>query len=148
MITSFSRISVPLIFAMAAVPLISVGSTSAPAFTAELAAKGSFRGASASYPASGTAEIVRLKDGGLGLKLHGNFSVRSAPDLRVWLSEANAPRNAKSAEAAKYVDLGRLKSSTGEQIYRIPADVDVKSIGSVVIWCRAFSSFFGSASLA
>lgn len=118
-----------------------------PAQAAELADSGSFRGADSSHPASGRAEIVRLRNGGLGVKLHADFRVRGGPDLRIWISEAGNPRSARAVRAAGHVDLGRLRSSNGEQIYRIPADVDVNAIGSVVIWCRAFSVFFGSAAL-
>ncbi|ABC63546.1 DM13 domain-containing protein [Erythrobacter litoralis] len=114
---------------------------------AELSSTGQFRGADSSHPASGGVEIVKLKGGGLGVKLKGDFKVRGGPDLRVWLSDASNPRNGRAVRSKDYVDLGRLKSSSGEQIYRIPASADVADANSVVIWCRAFGVFFGSATL-
>lgn len=127
-------------FVSAAIPM--------QAMAAEVSDGGSFRDADGSHPASGKAEIIKLKGGGFGLKLHGDFKVRGGPDLRVWLSEAGNPRSGRAVRAADYVDLGRLTSSSGEQIYRIPDNVKLADIGSVVIWCRAFGVFFGSASLA
>ncbi|GAA4039602.1 DM13 domain-containing protein [Parerythrobacter jejuensis] len=118
------------------------------AVAAEASSAGEFRGADSSHPASGNVEIVKLKGGGLGVKLKSNFKVRGGPDLRVWLSEARNPRNGRAVRQAGYVDLGRLKSSSGEQIYRIPASANVTDAKSVVIWCRAFGVFFGSATVA
>lgn len=117
------------------------------ASAAEAGSAGTFRNADRAYPASGRVEIVKLEGGGLGVKLESNFKVRTAPDLRVWLSESSNPTNAGNARQGRYVDLGRLKSSSGEQIYRIPANVDVEKTRSVIIWCRAFGVFVGSASL-
>jgi hypothetical protein len=42
------------------------------------------------------------------------------------------------------VDLGRLKGNRGDQQYVVPRAV---SVGSVVVWCRAFSVDFGTAVL-
>ena len=117
-----------------------------PAAAAELASKGSFIG-DRSHPASGTATVVRLKGGGYGIKLHSDFKVRGGPDLRVWVSEANAPRGSSAVRSAGHIDLGGLDSSSGEQIYRLPANYDLAKAQSVVIWCRAFGVFFGAAPL-
>ena len=137
----------PLALAIGATGTLGAAAFPDTAQAAEVTDTGSFRDADRSHPASGTAEIVRLQGGGFGVKLHGNFNVRNAPDLRIWLSEAANPRNGRAVEAADYVDLGALRSNTGEQIYRIPAGVDISEVESIVIWCRAFSIFFGSATL-
>ncbi|MGB3165436.1 MAG: DM13 domain-containing protein [Alteraurantiacibacter sp.] len=65
----------------------------------------------------------------------------------VWLSEADNPRSACAVRAAEYADLGRLRSSSGEQIYRISADVALADTGSFVLWCSAFGVFFAAAPL-
>ncbi|WP_165853498.1 DM13 domain-containing protein [Aurantiacibacter aquimixticola] len=142
-----TRIFAPL--ALAVTATAGMGAVAFPdiAAAAELTDRGSFRGADSSHPASGTAEVIRLRGGGFGIKLHDDFRVRGGPDLRVWLSDASNPRNAHAVRGRDYVDLGRLKSSSGEQIYRLPADVDLSGANSVVIWCRAFGVFFGSATL-
>lgn len=117
------------------------------AIAASASASGEFRGADSAHPASGGARVVRLKGGSFGIKLESSFKTRGGPDLRVWLSEAKNPRSGRAVRAAEYVDLGRLKSSSGEQIYRLPAGTSLAEAQSVVIWCRAFGVFFASAAL-
>ena len=141
------RILASLAVAFSSVAVAATSFAPATVVAAEVRDSGQFRGADSAHPARGTAEIIPLRGGGFGLKLHSDFDVRGGPDLRVWLSEANAPRNARAVRANEYVDLGRLRSSDGEQIYRIPAEVDLAEIESVVIWCRAFGVFFASADL-
>ena len=119
---------------------------SAPVAAAELSSSGNFVG-DRSHPAAGTASVIRLKGGGYGIKFSSDFKTRGGPDLRVWVSEASAPRNGRAVRAADHIDLGGLDSSSGEQIYRLPADYDLAKAQSVVIWCRAFGVFFGAASL-
>lgn len=138
-VLAVSASAATLSFAAVAVP--------SPAMAAELASTGQFRGADGAHPASGGVEIVKLQGGGLGVKLKGDFKVRGGPDLRVWLSDASNPRSASAVRGKDYIDLGRLQSSSGEQIYRIPASASVADANSVVIWCRAFGVFFGSATL-
>ncbi len=145
--TRFLRTMAPLALAIATTGALGVAAIPDIAYAAQLSDTGQFRGADRSHPAQGTAEIIRLRGGGVGIKFHGNFDVRGGPDLRVWLSEASNPANAGAVRSAGYVDLGRLQSSDGEQIYRIPANVELADISSVVIWCRAFGVFFGSATL-
>ena len=117
-----------------------------PAAATELQSSGTFAGDRA-HPAKGRASVVRLKGGGYGIKLHSDFKVRGGPDLRLWVSEAKSPTGGRAVRAAKHIDLGGLRSSSGEQIYRLPADYDLAKAQSVVIWCRAFSVFFGAATL-
>jgi hypothetical protein len=46
-----------------------------------------------------------------------------------------------------FVDLGRLRAFKGSQVYSIPAGVDLKSYGSVVIWCEHFGVLISPARL-
>jgi hypothetical protein len=46
-----------------------------------------------------------------------------------------------------FVDLGRLRSFEGSQKYEIPAGLDLKAYGSVVIWCEQFSVLISPADL-
>ena len=148
----FRQISASLLLSIASTTTVMALGTAAltaqPAMAAELSSKGTFSGADSAHSVSGKAEIVKLKGGGFGLKLHGDFRSTGAPDLRVWLSEADCPRNGRAVRQARHVDLDGLKSTSGEQLYRIPAGTDLSKIRSAVIWCRAFGVFFGAASLA
>lgn len=126
---------------------VAAGPLAVPAHAASLSERGAFQVADQGYNAKGRAEIIKLKDGGLGLKLSSDFKVRSGPDLRVWLSAASNPGSARSVKRAKHLELGRLRSSNGEQIYRIPKGASISDLSSVVIWCKAFGVNFGSAKL-
>ncbi|MDG5747369.1 DM13 domain-containing protein [Qipengyuania sp. XHP0207] len=151
MTRTFRQFSAPLFLSLASTFAV-VGTgvtvlTPHPAIAAEVKSSGQFRGADRAHQVSGTAEIVPLKGGGFGLKLHRDFRSTGAPDLRVWLSEAPGPRNGAAVRKARHIDLDGLKSTSGEQIYRIPAGTDLSKIRSAVIWCRAFGVFFGAANL-
>lgn len=101
----------------------------------QLAAGGFESGAHAT---TGTAAIVELAGGGRVLTLT-DFETDPGPDLRVYL--------ATDRDASESEDLGALKGNVGNQQYEIPEGVDIERLGTVVIWCRAFSVEFGSAPL-
>jgi Electron transfer DM13 len=73
------------------------------------------------------------------------FETDSGPDLRVYVSTTDP---AAGGELGDFVDLGGLKGNKGNQQYTLPADLDLGRYSNVVIWCRAFSVGFTSASLA
>ena len=72
-----------------------------------------------------------------------SFSTDNGPDVRVYLS-----RDTKaSGRGSSFVELGALKGNKGNQQYDVPADVDLTSIDSIVLWCRAFDVGFIQAPL-
>ena len=110
----------------------------APARAVELAS-GRFR--SHEHATSGRAAVVRLADARRFLTLT-SFATSPGPDLRVRLARGDS----SDGGADDAVDLGALKGNRGDQQYRLPAGVQLTG-RSVVIWCRAFSAPFGSATL-
>jgi hypothetical protein len=110
----------------------------APPRAVELA-NGRFR--SHEHATSGRAAVVRLADGRRFLTLT-SFATSPGPDLRVRLVRGGSADG--GADGA--VDLGALKGNRGDQQYRLPAGVRVAG-RNVVVWCRAFSAPFGSATL-
>lgn len=62
--------------------------------------------------------------------LLGPFSSQNGPDLRVYLS--------KDAAAGSFINLGRLKSTTGKQSYAIPGNPNLDEYPYVLIWCQQF----------
>jgi hypothetical protein len=102
-------------------------------------AGGSFR--SHEHETAGTARVVRAADGTRFLTLT-SFSTSPGPDLRVRL----VPGDSFDGDADGAVDLGGLKGNRGDQQYEIPSSVTVAG-RTIVIWCRAFSAPFGSATL-
>jgi hypothetical protein len=97
---------------------------------------GRFR--AAAHPTSGRAALIKDSDGSRVLTLT-RFETDPGPDLRVYL----VPGDGSSVRGS--VDLGALKGNKGNQQYAVPTDAPA---GAVVIWCRAFSVAFGSATLA
>lgn len=108
---------------------------------AELAS-GEFR--DLSHPTTGRAVIRQTGDAAL-LRFE-NLQTDNGPDLRVYLSTAQAGAPADTFDD-DFIDLGPLKGNTGDQNYDIPAGVDPSLYSSAVIWCRRFSVGFGVAPL-
>ena len=90
------------------------------------------------HKAEGVAKVINLEDGRTFLKLE-NLKTTNGPDLYVYLSTGN--------DASDIVNLGRLKGNIGNQNYEIPTGTDLSKYSTVLIWCKAFSTLFGSATL-
>jgi hypothetical protein len=90
------------------------------------------------HKAEGIAKVINLADGRTFLRLE-NLKTTNGPDLYVYLSVGK--------DASDIVNLGRLKGNIGNQNYEIPAGTDLSKYNTVLIWCKAFSTLFGSAKL-
>jgi electron transfer DM13 len=110
----------------------------------EVLAEGAF--VSHEHATSGTARVLRLTDGSRVLRLE-NFSTSDGPDVHVWLSDAQAGAPDGSFDDGRYVKLGKMKATDGNQNYPIPADATLNGLHSVVIWCDRFNVAFGAAPL-
>jgi hypothetical protein len=108
--------------------------------TATTVSTGEWMGADDFHFGSGGARLVEDADGSLTLVLE-DFSVQNGPDLFVYVS--NDP-NGWNEEA---VNLGELKATDGTFSYEIPPEVSAEDIASAVVWCRAFSVLFATATL-
>lgn len=64
-----------------------------------------------------------------------DFKTSNGPDLKVYLSKEQNPVN--------FVNLGSLKSTSGNQLYDIPATVNVKDYMYALIYCQQYSHLFG-----
>lgn len=126
-------------------PETSVTSTPSLTPTAETLAAGTF--VDAEHATSGTARIIRLADGSRYLRLE-NLSSSDGPDLHVWLTDQPSGGDWGSYDDGRYVALGVLKATDGNQNYAIPGDADLAGLVSVVIWCDRFNVAFGTAPLA
>ncbi|HJS55406.1 MAG TPA: DM13 domain-containing protein [Chitinophagaceae bacterium] len=82
---------------------------------------------------SGTAKIYKT---GTQYELAlENFSSSNGPDLKVYLSKEKQPVN--------FVSLGPLKSTAGDQLYTIPAAVNVSEYKFALIHCEKYNHLFG-----
>ncbi len=109
-----------------------------------LVSSGSFE--AIEHAGRGTASIIRTVDGKNVLTLT-DFETDAGPDLVVMLVPGN-PANDVDVENAKTVRLGKLKGTSGDQQYVLPADVDPADFTHAYVWCRAFSVGFTRARLA
>ena len=111
--------------------------------TPQEVAKGDWR--SLEHATTGKASLIKLPGGAHSVQF-ASLSTSDGPDLYVYLS----PHDSGSPEKTfgeGFTSLGKLKGNRGDQVYEIPAGVDVSGIRSVVIWCKRFSAGFAVAPL-
>ena len=100
---------------------------------------GSFKDAGDGFHmVEGVAKVINLEDGRTFLRLE-SLKATNGPDLYVYL--------ATGTDASDIVNLGRLKGNIGNQNYEIPTGTNLAKYNTVLIWCKAFSTLFGSAKL-
>jgi len=103
---------------------------------------GSFE--NAEHDTSGRAKLLELADGRRFVRLEG-LATSDGPDLHVWLTDQPSGGEWGSYDDGRYVRLGELKATRGNQNYEIPADAELEGLTSVVIWCDRFNVAFGTA---
>lgn len=106
--------------------------------------RGTFR--SGEHHTTGTALLLKLPDHRVFLRLE-DLDTSNGPDVRIWLSAADAQSSDETVQHARYVDLGGLKANHGNQNYVVPTGTDLPRYRSVVVWCRRFEVVFGAAPL-
>jgi hypothetical protein len=81
----------------------------------------------------GSGQVLMVETDGARYVRFQDVNIAAAPNLYVYLSDRRdgAPGN--------YVDLGPVKATKGSFNQEIPAQADLAKVGSVVLWCRAFS---------
>lgn len=98
------------------------------------------------HATTGTASLIRLPDGSHVIRLE-NLASSDGPDVKVWLSDQAAGGDWFKYRAGRYLDLGPIKATHGNQNYALPAGADFTGLGTLVLWCDRFSVAFGSAAL-
>ncbi len=86
---------------------------------------------------NGTARIY-LQNSQYKLALE-NVSISNGPDLHVYISKEILP--------ATFIDLGKLQSVAGNQVYTIPGSPDFAEYKYALIHCKQYNHLFGSAEL-
>lgn len=101
------------------------------------------------HTTTGSVRVIQLPDGQRQLAVQG-LETSNGPDVHVWLSAGPVVEGADgwfTAADHDHVDLGPLKGNLGDQLYAIPADVDLDIFRTVDLWCERFSVSFGAAAL-
>lgn len=137
----------PVAATMVATPTADPSGTTRPSTTASVRVLGEGRFVDGEHATSGTARVLALADGTRVLRLEG-FSTSDGPDVDVWLTDQPAgDADWHRYDDGRYVALGDLKGTDGNQNYVIPADADLGGLRSVVIWCDRFDVAFGTAAV-
>ncbi len=93
---------------------------------------------SAVHATTGKASIYQDKNKNYNLVFE-NFKTDPGPDLRIYLAEDKVLTN--------FIQITDKVTTNGSYVLPIPSSIDLKKQTTVVIWCKAFSVLFGSASL-
>ena len=101
------------------------------------------------HETTGTVRVIELPDGSRQLAIE-NLDTTNGPDVHVWLSAGPVVEGFDgwfTAGGHPYIDLGMIKGNQGNQVYDIPADVDLAAYPTVDLWCVQFAVSFGAAAL-
>ncbi len=98
----------------------------------------------AEHDTSGTVRVIELSDGSRFVRFE-DLAGSDGPDLHVWITDQPSGGDWGSYDDGRYVKLGELKATHGNQNYEIPDDADLSGLTSVVIWCDRFNVAFGTA---
>ncbi len=110
--------------------------SAAAASEANVTARGTFVGKS-DHTTTGHASIGRVGKKWVVI-LEQDFNFDGAPDPHVALGSNGYDKNAS---------LALLSSNAGQQVYEIPADLDVANFNEIWIWCDKFAVPLGVAKL-
>jgi hypothetical protein len=86
-----------------------------------------------------SGSVKYLEANGMKTIRFENFSSTNGPDLKVYL--------AKDLNARDFINLGDLRSTTGNQNYGVTGMPDFTQYRYVLVWCQQFGVLFGSAQL-
>ena len=97
-----------------------------------------YRSVFSSGPYGTTTGVVKIyvKSTAYSLVLD-SFTVSGGPDLHVYLAKEKQPLN--------FIDLGKLKATSGTQVYAIKGIPDFSQYKYGLIHCQQFDHLFGSA---
>jgi hypothetical protein len=98
----------------------------------------------AEHGTTGTVRVIELADGRRFVRLE-DLATSDGPDLHVWLSDRPSGGAWDSYDDGRFVRLGDLTATHGNQNYQLPADAEIAGMTSVVIWCDRFDVAFGTA---
>lgn len=108
-------------------------------------AHGVFRDGDPVHRGSGGLEILKTPEGKVVVRVE-NLQIVPGPNLLMYLVRDEDPLFPEDITAG-FASLGLLKGRTGDQNYAVPAEIDVREWGSVVVWCDTFMVAFAVATI-
>ena len=118
-------------------------STPTPPAGAVVLASGDFE--RKSYDGSGKALVVRGADGAPYVRLE-TLSVQNGPALHVLLTKEASPSTGDDVDKGS-LDLGVLRSTSGNLTYTIPPGTDTSGYSGVIVYCVDYRMVFIAAPL-
>jgi hypothetical protein len=112
----------------------SASASSAPA-GAKVLSSGRFTGYA--HETAGIATVYEVSD----------FRTSNGPDVKITFVAAAEAKDDATVKRAGYLSIAPMKGNVGDQNYELPADLDLSTYRTVVIWCERFAVNFGAASL-
>ena len=114
-----------------------MGVQSAPVMV-QVIRKGNFAGMNS----MGAAKL-KIENGVLKLQTTTNFSVSSAPDLRIYLG----PNATNVSGAVQIAPLTSAGQTSGERTWNVPNGVTISQYRYAIVWCAQFGGTYGVADL-
>lgn len=102
------------------------------------------KGQDALHNSSGTWLVVRVGKE-LYLQSSPNFKSSPGPDYHVYISSSKAIKDNPEFDE-KQIEVGRLTKPNGAAYYKL-ATTNIDDVQSVLIWCKQFKEYIGSADL-
>lgn len=126
------------------VPLVEPPLPAMSAAGSEITATGSFY--RIDQVGRGRLTIHRLANGRYALRLR-NFYVTANIDLEIRFHPLRKPRTTRQYLSRPSKLVAPLDVTTGSMNFRVPAGIDPRRYGSVVIWCPLITSAYAAATL-
>lgn len=89
------------------------------------------------YDAEGTVKLIEDTSGKRYVRFEDNFRADNGPDLIVYIGTVED----------RGTSLGALKGNIGAQNYEIPDGLDLATVDTIRVFCRAFNADFAIATL-
>jgi trimeric autotransporter adhesin len=86
---------------------------------------------------------LKIENGTLKLQTSSTFSVASAPDLRIYLT--NTPTT--NAGAVQIAPLSTVGHTSGIRTWNVPSNVTITQYRYALVWCAQFGGVYGIADL-
>lgn len=106
---------------------------------------GQFVAGDVGHGGSGSVSIV-VAGNGFELQIKG-LKTDAGPDLKIILVEASNATTTNAIKQSKWISLGDLKATSGDQTYALPAGADPEKYHTVAVWCETYSVLFTAAPL-
>jgi hypothetical protein len=96
------------------------------------------------HQSSGTWSVVRVGND-LYLQSSENFSSSPGPDYHVYVSRGAAIKDNDEFDGTQ-IEVAPLTKPNGAAYYKLATN-DIDTVNSVLIWCKQFNEYIGSADL-